>query len=155
LFNTTPDANHAAWGGAGYRMIADLTDPAAGLWAIEVAGASGQPGSPHYDDEIRSWLAGVFHYGPLPGTPPDASVLTLRPPRWRKLDTVRTSQRRTSCGIMWAGPSGFSRSVRGSAGVWHPLRSGQWENPSFRFRIPSRRRPGSISNHFPTPPRCP
>ena len=61
-------------------MIADLADPAAGLWAIEVSGASGHPGSPHYDDEVRPWLTGVYHYTPLTEDPPEpAAVLTLRP----------------------------------------------------------------------------
>ena len=46
LFNATSDpATHAAISGAGFRMIADLADPAGGLWAIEVAGASEHPGS--------------------------------------------------------------------------------------------------------------
>lgn len=80
LFSATSDATHAAWIGAGYRMIADMTDPAGGLWAIEVAGASGHPGSPHYDDEIRPWLAGAYHYTPLAADPQErAAVLTLRP----------------------------------------------------------------------------
>ncbi len=53
--------------GAGFRMVADLSDPAAGLWMIEVAGASGQPGSPHYADQIDSWAAGELHYLALKG----------------------------------------------------------------------------------------
>ncbi len=61
LFNATSDpTTHAAISGAGYRMIADLSDPDGRLWAIEVAGASGHPGSPHYDDEIQPWLAGNY-----------------------------------------------------------------------------------------------
>lgn len=61
VFNATSDpATHTAISGAGYRMIADLSDPDGRLWAIEVAGASGQPGSPHYDDEIQPWLAGTY-----------------------------------------------------------------------------------------------
>lgn len=70
LFNATSDpASHTAISGAGYRMIADLADPHGTLWAIEVAGASGHPGSPHYDDEIEPWLAGVYRAFPL-GTEP-------------------------------------------------------------------------------------
>jgi penicillin amidase len=80
LFNAMPDMTHAAWAGAGYRMVADLADPAGGLWAIEVAGASGHPGSPHYDDEIRPWLESVYRYLPLSETPTEsAAVLNLRP----------------------------------------------------------------------------
>ena len=65
VFSGTGDANHQAYLGAGYRMVADLSDPAAGLWAIEVGGASGHPGSPHYDDQLKPWLTGVYHYTPL------------------------------------------------------------------------------------------
>ena len=48
----TPDAGHAAYLGAGYRMVADLADPNHGLWAVEVGSVSGHPGSPHYDDQL-------------------------------------------------------------------------------------------------------
>jgi penicillin amidase len=80
LFNATSDpATHAALSGAGFRMIADLTDTE-DLWAIEVAGASGHPGSPHYDDQIQPWLAGAYHSVPLSETPAEpGAVLTLRP----------------------------------------------------------------------------
>jgi penicillin amidase len=60
--SSTSDANHAAWLGASYRMVADLADPRCGLWAIDVAGASGHAGSPHYDDQIAPWSAGRYHY---------------------------------------------------------------------------------------------
>jgi penicillin amidase len=60
-------------------MIADLADSTA-LWMIEVAGASGHPGSPHYDDQIRPWLAGAYHSVLLSEIPAEPSaVLTLRP----------------------------------------------------------------------------
>jgi penicillin G amidase len=80
LFSATADpANHTANMGAGYRMIADLADPG-GLWAIEVAGASGHPGSPHYSDQIAPWLAGEYHFVPLSEMPTEATaVQTLRP----------------------------------------------------------------------------
>jgi penicillin amidase len=66
VFNATSDpSSHTAISGAGYRMIADLADPRGTLWAIEVAGASGHPGSPHYDDEIEPWLAGSYREFPL------------------------------------------------------------------------------------------
>jgi penicillin amidase len=60
--SSTPDPDHAAPIGAGYRMVADLADTNLGLWAVEVAGASGQPGSRHYDDQIEPWCAGEYHY---------------------------------------------------------------------------------------------
>jgi penicillin amidase len=80
LFNATADpATHTAISGAGFRMIADLADPTT-LWAIEVAGASGHPGSVHYDDQIRPWLAGAYHAIALTETPPDTiAILTLLP----------------------------------------------------------------------------
>ncbi len=56
------DANHASILGAGYRVVVDLADPKLGMWATEVAGTSGHPGSPHYDDQIEPWNAGKYHY---------------------------------------------------------------------------------------------
>src|SRR5205085_2763510 len=53
--STTPDANYAAHMGASYRMVADLADPRAPMRAVDVAGVSGHPGSPHYDDQIAPW----------------------------------------------------------------------------------------------------
>ncbi|HZZ78188.1 MAG TPA: penicillin acylase family protein [Gemmataceae bacterium] len=61
------DANHAAALGAGYRMVAEMADPSAGLWFAEVAGVSGHPGSPHYADQIDAWAAGELQYLPLKG----------------------------------------------------------------------------------------
>ncbi len=61
--STTPDpASYAATLGAGYRMVADLADPRHGIFAVEVAGASGHPGSRHYDDQIVTWAKGGYHY---------------------------------------------------------------------------------------------
>lgn len=74
----THDAQFRSYLGAGYRMVADLADPRAGLWSVEVAGASGQPESPHYADQIEPWSAGQLHYLPLTG-PVDGDVLTLAP----------------------------------------------------------------------------
>jgi penicillin amidase len=45
--------------GAGYRLIADLAEPV--LHAIDAAGESGVPGSPHYDDQRFDWLTGRYH----------------------------------------------------------------------------------------------
>jgi penicillin amidase len=61
LNSGTPDVSFNAWLGAGYRMVADLADPAAGIWAVEVSGSSGHPGSPHYGDQLAAWAAGENH----------------------------------------------------------------------------------------------
>jgi penicillin amidase len=74
----TMDAAFASALGAGYRMIAEMADPDAGLWATEVASASGHPGSPHYADQIDPWAAGELHYIPLKGDIAGA-VFTLEP----------------------------------------------------------------------------
>ena len=79
LNSSTPDAGYAAWLGAGFRMVADLADPAHGMWMVEVAGTSGHPGSPHYDDQIEPWNAGQYHYLRLTATEPGVSVLELKP----------------------------------------------------------------------------
>src|SRR5207237_8604523 len=59
--STTPDATYAAYMGPSYRMVADLADPARRLRAVDVAGSSGHPGSPHYDDQIATWNEGGYH----------------------------------------------------------------------------------------------
>jgi penicillin G amidase len=74
------DANFMSYLGAGYRMVADMADPKHGFWSVEVASASGHPGSPHYDDQQRPWDAGEYHYTPLIGPPEGVvSVCTLGP----------------------------------------------------------------------------
>src|SRR5207244_355329 len=70
------DANHQSYLGAGYRMVADMSDPHCGLWSIEVAGASGQAHGPHYDDQMEPWNAGQLFYLQLRGAV-DGDVLTL------------------------------------------------------------------------------
>jgi penicillin amidase len=72
------DASYAAALGAGFRMVAELSDPDAGIWETEVAGASGHPGSPHYADQIDPWAAGELHYIALKGDVGGA-VTTLEP----------------------------------------------------------------------------
>src|SRR5207237_557277 len=71
-----PDAGHQSYLGAGYRMVADLSDPQCGLWSIELAGASGQAHSPHHADQIEPWNAGRLFYLPLRGSI-EGEVLTL------------------------------------------------------------------------------
>ena len=47
-------------GGVEYRLVADLADPTR-ILAVQNAGNSGQPGSPHYADGFEPWLAGRYH----------------------------------------------------------------------------------------------
>lgn len=78
--SSTPDADFAAFLGASYRMVADLADPQCGIWAVDVAGVSGHPGSPHYDDQIATWSSGGQHYLPLLAPQPGhAQQLVLEP----------------------------------------------------------------------------
>jgi penicillin G amidase len=65
VLSGTQDANHAAWLGASYRMVADLADPKCGISAIDVSGESGNPGSAHYNDQVGAWDRGELHYTPL------------------------------------------------------------------------------------------
>lgn len=55
-----PEHNGDASIGPSYRFVADVAD-----WRRAVAqlapGQSGQPGSPHYDDQIEHWLSGRPH----------------------------------------------------------------------------------------------
>ncbi len=67
----TYDGRYRSFLGAGYRMVADLADPNAGFWSVEVAGVSGQPGSPHYDDQRATWAKGEGYYLPLVGDIPN------------------------------------------------------------------------------------
>jgi len=59
--NTSCDADFEAYSGAGYRLIADLADPGAGLYSVDAGAESGHPGSAHYDDQLMDWLTGGYH----------------------------------------------------------------------------------------------
>jgi penicillin amidase len=63
--NTGLAPDYSATMGAGYRMIADLSDPHGGLWAVDAGSESGHPASPHYNDQIGEWLTAQYHYVPL------------------------------------------------------------------------------------------
>ncbi|RPI87965.1 MAG: hypothetical protein EHM42_04765, partial [Planctomycetaceae bacterium] len=82
--NTGQAADYSAPTGAGYRMVADLADPQARLWAVDVGSQSGCPGSAHYDDQIGVWQRGEYHELSLLGDSvggPGARTLELRPNR--------------------------------------------------------------------------
>ena len=57
------DADWLATSGAGYRLIADLATQ--DLLAIDAQSQSGQPGTPHYSDQLPAWNAGEYHVLPL------------------------------------------------------------------------------------------
>ncbi len=78
--NTGSDPNWLATTGAGYRLIADLSTSV--LMAVDAQSQSGNPGTPHYSDQLQPWLSGEYH--PLPLNRADVSkiaaeTLELRP----------------------------------------------------------------------------
>lgn len=80
--NTGQAVDFSAPTGAGYRLIVDLADPHAGLWAIDAGSESGHPGSPHYDDQLPEWLTVRYHHITLnrSGPPVHAeATLTISP----------------------------------------------------------------------------
>ena len=80
--NTGHDPNYMASMGANWRLNADLSESPPGLWAVDAAGQSGHPGSPHCCDQLPEWLAGRHHYLPLDRGRVEASpesVLRLEP----------------------------------------------------------------------------
>jgi penicillin G amidase len=62
ICNTGQAPDYTAPTGAGYRLLADLADPHAGLWAVDAGSQSGHPGSPHYDDQLNDWQTARYHY---------------------------------------------------------------------------------------------
>ncbi len=77
--SSTPDPSYAAWLGATYRMVADFDDSQQGLHWIEVSSVSGHPGSRHYDDQLKPWHEGKWHYTALAATTVDGPRLCLEP----------------------------------------------------------------------------
>lgn len=61
--NTGSDPNWLATTGAGYRLIADLSTSS--LLAVDAQSQSGQPGTPHYSDQLTAWNSGEYHVLPL------------------------------------------------------------------------------------------
>ncbi len=63
--NTGFDPNYMAAMGANFRLNADLADNPPGLWAVDAAGQSGNPGSPNYCDQLPEWQVNRHHHLPL------------------------------------------------------------------------------------------
>ena len=63
--NTGRGSDFEAATGAGYRMICDLGESPAGLWAVDCQSQSGHSGSPHYSDQYHDWLGARYHFVPL------------------------------------------------------------------------------------------
>jgi penicillin amidase len=81
--NTGLGPDFSARTGAGFRMIADLGVSPPGVWSIDGQSQSGHPGSPHYRDQLSTWLAGQYHHLSLErsyATQTTAATLMLQPP---------------------------------------------------------------------------
>ena len=63
--NTWSNPDFTVRTGATYRLIADLNAIPSGLWAVDSQSQSGNPGSPHYRDQLTEWVAGRYHFLPL------------------------------------------------------------------------------------------
>jgi penicillin amidase len=79
--NTGSSARFEAASGAEYRLVVDFATPDR-FWAVQNAGNSGVPGSPHYADQFPAWLAGDYHVVHLRRAAVEAeaeSLLTIMP----------------------------------------------------------------------------
>jgi penicillin amidase len=63
--NTGGGPDWSATTGAGYRLSADLAAQPPKLLAVDAQSQSGHPGSPHYADQLGTWLSGGYHEIPL------------------------------------------------------------------------------------------
>jgi penicillin amidase len=80
--NTGGGDDWRAASGAGYRLIADLSNSPPVLLAVDGQSQSGHPGSPHYADQLDDWISGAYHEVSLDRNESSASAietLTLRP----------------------------------------------------------------------------
>ena len=57
--------NWEGTGGAGYRLVVDLGDPAGSAWTATLEGQSANAGSPNRSDQIDDFLAARYHEIPL------------------------------------------------------------------------------------------
>jgi penicillin amidase len=65
-----------------FRLIADMSAQPPGLFSVIAAGSSGDPGSPHYCDQLPEWRDGRHHWIPLDrdaAARAAVDVLTLAP----------------------------------------------------------------------------
>ena len=60
--NTGFDPNYMAAMGANFRIHADLAEDPPGMWSVDAAGQSGNPGSPNYCDQLPEWQVNRHHY---------------------------------------------------------------------------------------------
>jgi len=74
--NTGSDPNYLAALGANWRYNADLSEDPPGLWAVDAAGQSGHPGSPHYCDQLSEWISGRYRYIPLDRQRAEATAMS-------------------------------------------------------------------------------
>ena len=65
ICNTGFDPNYLAAMGANYRLIVDFADDIPGIWAVDAAGQSGNPGSINYCNQTSSWMENAQHHLPL------------------------------------------------------------------------------------------
>lgn len=77
--NTGSGPDWTANTGAGYRMVADLSSSPPVLRAVDAQSQSGQPGSPHYNDQFDDWVSGRYHEISLTDDVDAQSTVTLAP----------------------------------------------------------------------------
>lgn len=76
--NTGYGPGGSATTGGGYRLIADMSQSPPTLLAQDAQSQSGQPASPHYDDQLDDWLNRHYHSLPLdPGLVEKNALATL------------------------------------------------------------------------------
>ena len=75
--NTGFDPTYLASMGANYRLVAQLDEDSAVLWSVDASGQSGNPGSPHYGDQLPEWLASRRHAIVLGGSAEDSAPTRL------------------------------------------------------------------------------
>lgn len=60
-------------------MVADLSSSPPVLRAVDAQSQSGQPGSPHYNDQFDDWISGRYHDISLTDDVDAQSTVTLAP----------------------------------------------------------------------------